>query len=548
MLRRILGTGVPAVLFFAMLLASPAFAQTHASVLVVGGTPAGVAAAVTAARQGSDVTLVGADPVLGGILTDAMMDQWDVNVAPDGAAIQGGLFREVHAALGDAFTPSDAARYFAQLVLSEPRIHVVLQARPIAVQTVAENDPHAVDASGRAVESITFARADGRTFTLRADAVVDATDDGDVAALAGARYDLGRQDTGVDERMQAVTLMFTLRGVDWSALAAHYDAAAYGPGGAGARRAWGYAKLLADYRPLSPDVVVRDLNLGREPTGTVTVNAVDVLGIDALSEADLARARTLSEHETPHLIAFLRARLPGAEHATLGRYASAVYVRETRHFAGVERLTAEDVWGGAIPADTIGLSSYPLDLHPVTATDHLAYAPLRHVYGIPFGTMVPRDLANVILASPAISATHLAAGSARVIPTTIEEGEAAGIAAALDRPSFDRLRMTGERLRMTGDRLRMTGGASRHPELVEGREDLGAIARDPVAVAAIRETLLRDGAILAYRPQDALPAGRNGRVNDVARLSGTGSGKEGTVDRDEGVYGTRRGVADRVGR
>ncbi|MBV8748677.1 MAG: FAD-dependent oxidoreductase [Candidatus Eremiobacteraeota bacterium] len=103
MLRR---TAVPAVLFFLILLASPVFAQARSSVLVVGGTPAGVAAAVTAARQGSDVTLVGADSVLGGILTDAMMDQWDLNVAPDGAAIQGGLFREVHAALGDAFTPT----------------------------------------------------------------------------------------------------------------------------------------------------------------------------------------------------------------------------------------------------------------------------------------------------------------------------------------------------------------------------------------------------------------------------------------------------------
>jgi hypothetical protein len=56
---------------------------------------------------------------------------------------------------------------------------------------------------------------------------------------------------------------------------------------------------------------------------------------------------------------------------------------------------------------------------------------VRHVYGIPFGALVPRDLSNVVLASPAISATHLASGSARIIPTTIEEGEAAGSAAAL---------------------------------------------------------------------------------------------------------------------
>ena len=83
--------------------------------------------------------------------------------------------------------------------------------------------------------------------------------------------------------------------------------------------------------------------------------------------------------------------------------------------------------------------------------------------------MVPRDLANVVLASPAISATHLAAGSARVVPTTIEEGEAAGVAAAF---------------------------AARH--------DLAfpALARDAGALAAVRETLRRGGTILSYDPPD----------------------------------------------
>jgi hypothetical protein len=121
------------------------------------------------------------------------------------------------------------------------------------------------------------------------------------------------------------------------------------------------------------------------------------------------------------------------------------------------------VWDGTVPNDTIGLSSYPLDLHPVTADERLAYAPVRHVYGIPFGTLVPRDLTNVILASPAISATHIAAGSARVIPTTIEEGEAAGIAAALAQ---------------------------------QERTTFPAMARDADAIADVRAALLRGGAIL----------------------------------------------------
>jgi hypothetical protein len=128
-------------------------------------------------------------------------------------------------------------------------------------------------------------------------------------------------------------------------------------------------------------------------------------------------------------------------------------------------LTATEVWSGTIPDDTIGLSSYPLDLHPVTAADKLAYAATRHVYGIPFGTLVPRDLANVILASPAISATHIAAGSARVVPTTIEEGEAAGIAAAY--AAHDGVTFT-------------------------------AMARDATAIATVRERLQRDGTILSY--------------------------------------------------
>ncbi len=477
MLRRSSGVALTGALLFAFVLPSAALAQSRPDVLVVGGTPAGVAAAVSAARRGADVTLVSARPELGGILTDGMMDQWDLNVAPNGTAVQGGLFDEIHAALGDAFTPAQAASEFARLVAAEPRIRLVTDAKPVGVRAVPGD-------AGRVVESVTFDAANGASFELAAGEVVDATDDGDVAAMAGARYDVGRQDTGRDERMQAVTLMFTLEGVDWARVADGYDPVRDGTGGATARRAWGYAKLMVGYRPGSSAVIVRDLNLGREPDGTVTVNAIDVLGIDGRSSADLSRARALTEAEAPRLLAYLRARLPGFEAATLGRFADAIYVRETRHFAGVERLTAGAVWDGTIPDDTIGLSSYPLDLHPVDALDQPAYAPVRHVYGIPFGTMVPRALANVVLASPAISATHIAAGSARVIPTTVEEGEAAGIAAAL-----------------------------------AGREHLAftTMARDASAIAAVRTTLAANGAILSYG--DARSA-RDERAYGATRSSG----------------------------
>jgi hypothetical protein len=372
------------------------------------------------------VTLVAARPVLGGVLTDATMDQWDLNLAPSGHEVEGGIFREIYAALGDAFSPGDAARVFGDLVASEPRIHTILNAKVTGARVSGPPGAQQID-------DVSFVRAGGAAFTLAAGAVIDATDDGDVAAFAGARYDVGRQDSGIDEKMQAVTLMFTIDGVDWPAVVRGYDARAYGPGGALDRRAWGYSKLMDAYRPSSPDVLVRDLNLGREDDGSVSVNAIDVIGIDGRSASDLIRARVLTESEAPRVVDFLRAHLAGFADARIGRFADAVYVRETRHVLGNEWLTADDVWDGVMPADRIGLSSYPLDLHPVTATDKLAYAPVRHVYGIPLGAMVPKGFTNLMLASPAISASHEASGSARVIPTTIEEGEAAGAATALAR-------------------------------------------------------------------------------------------------------------------
>lgn len=456
-----LATAVLAALFFLTSI-HPAGAQTAAAtdVLVVGGTPAGVAAALAAARRGENVTLVAGRPVFGGVLTDATMDQWDLNLAPDGSEIERGIFSEIHTALGDAFTPADAARVFGALVASEPRIHPIVNATPATVDV--SGGP-----GGETVESVRFARADGKAFTLSAPVVIDATDDADVAALAGARYDVGRQDTGIDERMQAVTLMFTIEGVDWPAVVHGYDPHDYGPGGGMDRRAWGYAKLMDGYRSTSPDVLVRDLNLGHEDNGSVSVNAIDVIGIDGRSPADLIRARVLTEAEAPHLLAYLRTHLPGFATARIGHFADAVYVRETRHVLGTEFLTANDVWDGVLPADRIGLSSYPLDLHPVTATDRLAYAPIRHVYGVPFGALVPRGFTNLLIASPSISASHEAAGSARVIPTTIEEGEAAGAATAVAR--------------------------DRHITIAE-------LAAKPADIARLQNDLRAHGTILDYAP------------------------------------------------
>ncbi|TAM61451.1 FAD-dependent oxidoreductase [bacterium] len=393
-------------------------------VLVAGGTPAGIAAAVAAARKGLSVELICDRPYLGGLLTGAMMDQWDLNKAPDGGRIEGGLFRDIYDQLGESFDPQSAEAVFQRLVASYPEITLHLDTQLLAV-TLAGPE------LDRRVESVTFQDRETRArLEIRAPVVIDATDGGDLAALAGARYDVGRQDTGLDTKMQAATLMFSVDGVDWHTAVRSYDDTRYGEGGATEKKLWGYTRLLRTYEPLSPRVIVRDLNLGREPGGRVTVNAVDVVGVDGRDPKSVAEGAAIARVEIFRLLAFLRARVPGFAHARLAAFADELYIRETRHILGLTLLTAADIWHGRIPYDTIGLASYPLDIHPTYVGEPPAYAPVRHVYGVPFRAMVPHGFDNLLVAGPAISATHVAAGSVRTIPTTIEEGEAAGIAAS----------------------------------------------------------------------------------------------------------------------
>jgi len=423
MIRFLSSLAIVSTLLMSIPAAVSAQSNQPPDVVVVGGTPSGVAAAVAAGRRGLHVELDVAGEALGGVVSDGMMDQWDLNTGPAGETIERGIFAELVAQLGDAFTPERAEAALAELVLLTPNVDLHFGRIPVAVLVEPTS-------AGRFVTRIDFSTKHGTRSSV-APFIVDATEDGDVAALAGAHYNIGRQDLGTDTAMQAATMMFSLHGVDAHALAAGYDVSRFGPGGAMGARVWGFSSLLRDYHPTDPRVMVRDLNFGLARDGEVTVNAIDVFRVDGLDPRSVAAATTLAKAEAPRLLAFLRARVPGLENAEIARFARTMYIRETRHVLGLAYLTAADVLNGREPGDAIGLSSYPLDLHPVSADDKLGFPPLRHVYGIPFGALVPAGFANLLVASRAISASHVAAGSARIIPTTIEEGEAAGAACAI---------------------------------------------------------------------------------------------------------------------
>ena len=148
-------------------------------VLVAGGTPAGVAAAVSAARAGMPVYLTEARPYLGGDVTGPMVNTFDMDFGRGGRDLAQGVFWDIYRRLGTTFDVERAKRVFMDEVRGTPGITLTLRTAPVAVLR-----------QGPWVTGVTFRAAGGGRYTVCAARIIDATDDGDIAAMAGAPYTL----------------------------------------------------------------------------------------------------------------------------------------------------------------------------------------------------------------------------------------------------------------------------------------------------------------------------------------------------------------------
>jgi hypothetical protein len=392
--------------------------------LVVGGTPAGVAAAVTAARMGTPVIETDARPYLGGDLTGAMLNMMDMDLSRDGHQLARGVFTDIYHRLGMTFDVEYAKKVFLEEVRQEPLISLRLRMRPVAVVV-----------NGAWITGVVFEDSVRHQLqTICARRIVDATDDADIAAMAGVPYTLGREGSGVDRSMMSATLVFELGGVNWQQVIS----AVYGittkhilRGGVYHGNIWGYGPIMRMYRPTQPDIAVYDLNLGLQHDRTVLINGLLIFGVDGTDPISIEDGMRRGQAELTPLIEYLREMAPGFSHAYLIRTADYMYIRETRHMHGLYTLTAQDIVDGRVFWDAVGVASYPIDIHPYRPGELNPYAPRRYIYTIPLRSLVPFGLANLICASRSISASYEAAASARVVPTTMEEGQAAGAAAVL---------------------------------------------------------------------------------------------------------------------
>ncbi len=388
-------------------------------VIVVGGDPEGVCAAVSSARNGLKTLLIEDDEALGGLMTLGKLNFIDICESRDGSILTQGLFMEFYDAVGGtAFDVETAKQFFYDWVVSEE--NAALKLNTTFVEPVMDGNT----ITGVVVEE------GGEQVTYTASRVIDATVDADVAAAAGAPYTIAGEDIGEKERHMGVTLVFELSGVNWDKVVDYLENDDNAGTGATEKTAWGYTREGYAYEPKDELMRLRGFNVARQDNGNVLVNALIIFGVDAMSEESKAEGIARAQKELEYIIPYVQENFIGFEDVALVGTASQLYVRESRHIIGEYQLTIDDVLENRDQWDKIAIVAYPADIQPTAGQTYGTVIGSPDRYAIPFRCLVPLDVENMLVIGRSASYTSLAAGSARVIPVGMAEGEAAGVASA----------------------------------------------------------------------------------------------------------------------
>ncbi len=374
--------------------------------IVAGGGVAGVAAAVSAAREGLRVLLAEQTGVTGGAMTNALVYPFmRYTLRKSGRVLAAGLFAEMQErwkAYRD--TSWETYKLVFDDLLSEAGAEVLFHAQLFDVTT-----------KDRQVTEISVATCAGKR-SLRARMFIDATGDGELFYLAGCDCQLGRQEDGF---CQPMTTCFRLGNVDIARFQAERPMLEER-----------YRARQAEGKITNPrENILVFFGLGE---GIVHFNTTRVIRHDPTDPAALSRAEMIARRQVWEMVKFLREESEAFSHCTLLSLANRIGVRESRKLKGVHILTAEELERGVYFPDTVALGNYGVDIHNPTGTGTTVhYLSDEAYYSIPYRSLLPKEYDNLLVAGRCLSATHEAQSAVRIMPTCVCMGQAAGIAAAV---------------------------------------------------------------------------------------------------------------------
>jgi hypothetical protein len=423
----------------------PAQIAGESDILVVGGGPAGIGAAMGAADAGVKVILAEHYGFLGGNATAALtiplssfhsMEYQEkspgaTTLFPSdhgpGRPVIGGVLRRLVSRLvqdGGAIPPGTGTGY---TVPFDPEIFKMVCLDLLDKAGVSFLF-HAF-ASGvfidKGIKSVVFETKSG-PLVIKAKVIIDCTGDGDVAAMAGAEYEIGREE---DRLVQPMSLLFRIGEFERKAfenyVRAHPDqwSGVHGLGDL-IRKAHAAGEL---------DLPREDILLfGMVHENEVLVNSTRITKVLGTDVWDLTYAEWQGRRQMRQIAAFLRKYVPGFERSYVLQSGVNTGVRETRRIMGEYKLTEDDILQARKFDDVVARGAYPVDIHnPAGKGTVLKRVPPGEAYDIPLRCLLPLGVDHLLVAGRCISGTHEANSSYRVMPISIATGQAAGVCGAL---------------------------------------------------------------------------------------------------------------------
>jgi len=393
--------------------------NSDADVIVCGGGPAGIAAAISAARSGAKVRLFECHGCLGGVWTSGMLS-FVIDAAKPGlnAEITArldslGAKMQDHRRENDAHYVYDpeGMKYLLESLFDELGIDYIYHSRVVAVEKDAANRVRAV---------VTESKSGREAWA--APTVIDATGDGDVGALAGCEWQFGRDRTCPCQPMSLMGMITA----DAAALD-EYDT----------------AKSSANKDRLREEM----LRAGIEPSyakptlwnfghGVAAVMINHEYGVEPFDAKQVTRATVNARRELYHITQTLKKAGGAWKNVRLVATAEQIGVRDGRRIKGRYEVSVDDVIAGIRHDDAIARSNFCVDVHAATKDQNRKAAYSAHgikakPFDIPLRALIAADVDGLLMAGRCISGDFFAHASYRVTGNAVAMGEAAGVAAAL---------------------------------------------------------------------------------------------------------------------